>query len=128
MNVTLVYTGKRGNSCFGKTEFPLGADIKAESLKLVSRAAGTASQYHGAPAGKSALVTVLAGRLDVYVDDGNGHEVQQTFGPGDLVLFQDDFAGVVEGVKTGHRSAVGSEDVLQTATILNQRFALLDGE
>ena len=125
MKITLVYSGKRGNSCFGKTEFPLGTDLRAESLKLVSRAAGTASAYHGVPAGKSALVAVLAGRLDVYVDDGNGFEVQQSFGPGDLVLFQDDFAGVAQGVKTGHRSAVGAEDVLQTATILNQRFAVL---
>jgi hypothetical protein len=125
MKVTLVYSGKLGNSCFGKAEFPLGADLKAESLKLVARAAGTASQYHGAPAGKSALVTVLAGRLDVYVDDGKGLELQQSFGPGDLILFQDDFAGVVEGVRTGHRSAVGPQDVVQTATILNQRFAPL---
>jgi nicotinamide riboside kinase len=106
-------------------EFPLGTDLKAESLKMVLRGAGTASPYHGAPAGKSALVTILAGRLDVYVDDGNGREVQQSFGPGDLVLFQDDFSGVAEGVKTGHRSAVGAEDVLQTATVLNQRFTVL---
>jgi hypothetical protein len=125
MKVTLVYSGMRGNSCFGKMEFPLGTDLTAESLKLVSRAAGTASQYHGAPGGKSALVTVLAGRLTVYVDDGNGEEVQQSFGPGDLVVFQDDFAGIADGVKTGHRSAVGPEDVLQTATILNQRFTVL---
>jgi len=125
MKVTVVYTGKRGNACFGMMEFPLGTDLKAESLKMVLREAGTASPYHGAPVGKSALVTVLAGRLDVYVDDGNGHEIKQSFGPGDLVLFQDDFSGVVEGVKTGHRSAVGAEDVLQTATVLNQRFTVL---
>jgi hypothetical protein len=106
-------------------EFPLGTDLTAESLKLVLRAAGTASKYHGVPAGKSALVTVLAGRLDVFVDDGNGQEVKQSFRPGDLILFQDDFAGVAEGVKTGHRSAVGAEDVLQTATILSQRFTVL---
>jgi hypothetical protein len=125
MKVTLVYSGKRGNSRFGNMEFPVGVDLKAESLKLVHRGAGTASQYHGAPGGKSALVTVLAGRLTVYVDDGNGGEVQQSFGPGDLIMFQDDFAGVAEGVSTGHRSAVEGEDVLQTATILNQRFTVL---
>ncbi len=125
MKVTVVYTGKRGNACFGKMEFPLDSALGAESLKMVLREAGTASPYHAAPAGKSALVTILAGRLDVYVDDGNGHEVQQSFGPGDLVLFQDDFSGVVEGVKTGHRSAVGAESVLQTATVLNQRFTVL---
>jgi hypothetical protein len=124
MKVTVVYTGKRGNACFGKMEFPLGDALGAESLKMVLREAGTASPYHGAPAGKSALVTILSGRLDVFVDDGNGLEVQQSFGPGEVVLFQDDFSGVAEGVKTGHRSAVGAEPVLQTATVLNQRFTL----
>jgi hypothetical protein len=127
MNVTVVYSGKRGNACFGKMEFPLGDALQTESVKMVLREAGTGSPYHGAPAGKSALVTVLSGRLEVYVDDGKGLEIQRSFGPGDVVLFQDDFAGVSEGVQTGHRSAVGPEAVLQTATIINQRFAVIGG-
>jgi hypothetical protein len=125
MKVTVVYTGKLGNACFGKAEFPLGDAIDTESVKMLLREAGTGSVYHGAPAGKSALVTVLAGRLGVFVDDGKGVEVRQEFGPGDVVLFQDDFSGVVEGVQTGHRSAVGAEAVLQTATVIKQRFVVV---
>ena len=124
--ISLVYTKPDLAAGFAEPLISAAKPLEGLEFKFVVRPAGSSMDYHGAPPGKAVVVVILAGNVDVFVG-GAGSEEKRSFGPGEAIIFQDDFdKDAPPGAQMGHRSAVvSSSAVLQMVIVLPQRFVVV---